>query len=70
MDENKLAMLEDEMGRFHWSVKKANDEYGKDKIKLTGKIGNAQDDLLIAVAMVVYVGRMIIRDPARLEVRG
>lgn len=65
-----MLMLEDQMSRFHWSVKKANDEMGKDKVKLTGKIGNAQDDLLIAVAMVVYVGRMIIRDPGRLETTG
>ena len=65
-----LNMLEDQMGRFHWSVKKANDEHGKDKVKLTGKVGNAQDDLLIAVAMIVYVGRMIIRNPSRLETRG
>lgn len=65
-----LDMLEDQMARFHWSVKKAGDEHGKDRVKLTGKVGNLQDDLLIAVAMVVYVGRMIIRDPQRLEVRG
>ena len=63
-------VLEDQMGRFHWSVKKANDEHGKDKVKLTGKVGNQQDDLLIAVAMIPYVGRMIVRDPSRLEVRG
>lgn len=62
-----MAMLEDEMSRFHWSVKKAGDDHGKDRVKLTGKIGNLQDDLLIAVAMVVYVGRMIIRNPQRIN---
>jgi hypothetical protein len=61
-----LDMLEDQMCRYHWATKKANDEHGKDKSKLTGKVGNQQDDLLIAVAMVIYVGRMIIRDPGRL----
>ena len=62
-----LDMLQDQMSRFHWAVKKGGDEHSKDRVKLTGKIGNQQDDLLIAVSMVIYVGRMIIRDPARLE---
>jgi hypothetical protein len=66
--EAMLDMLEDQMSRFHWAIKKANDEHGTDKAKLTGKVGNQQDDLLIAVAMVIYVGRMIIRDPRRLEI--
>lgn len=65
-----LEMLQDQMARFHWSVKKPNDEMGKERVKLTGKVGNQQDDLLIAVAMVIYVGRMIIRDPGRLENKG
>jgi len=60
-----MDMLEDQMSRFHWATKKASDEHGKDRSKLTGKVGNQQDDLLIAVAMVIYVGRMIIRDPKR-----
>lgn len=65
-----MDMLQDQMSRFHWSVKKPNDEMGKERVKLTGKVGNQQDDLLIAVAMVIYVGRMIIRDPGRLERKG
>lgn len=63
-----LDMLEDQMSRYHWAVKKATDEHGSDKSKLTGKVGNLQDDLLIAVSMIIYVGRMIIRDPKRLEI--
>lgn len=65
-----LNMLQDEMSRFHWSVKKPADEHGKERVKLTAKIGNLNDDLLIAVFMIPYVGRMIIRNPARLDVRG
>jgi hypothetical protein len=65
-----MEMLQDQMARYHWSVKKPNDEMGKERVKLTGKVGNQQDDLLIAVAMVIYVGRMITRDPKRLEAKG
>jgi len=68
--EAMMEMLQDQMSRYHWSVKKPNDEMGKERVKLTGKVGNQQDDLLIAVAMVIYVGRMIIRDPSRLETKG
>ena len=65
-----MDMLRDQMSRYHWAVKKPNDEMGSERVKLTGKVGNQQDDLLIAVAMVIYVGRMIIRDPARLQTSG
>ncbi len=65
-----LDMLEDQMSRYHWAVKKANDEHGEDRTKLTGKVGNLQDDLLIAIAMIIYTGRIIIRDPKRLETQG
>lgn len=65
-----LEILQDQMSRYHWAVKKPADEHGKERVKLTGKVGNKQDDLLIAVAMVIYVGRMIIRDPSRLETKG
>lgn len=65
-----MDMLRDQMSRYHWAVKKPNDEMGEARTKLTGKVGNQQDDLLIAVAMVIYVGRMIIRDPARLQTTG
>lgn len=60
-------MLQEQMARYHWSTKKANDEHGKDRVTLTGKMGALQDDLLISVSMIVYVGRLIIRDPARLD---
>lgn len=64
--EDMRDLLGDQMRQFHWAVKKASDVHGKERVKLTGKIGNLQDDLLIAVAMIVYVGRMIIKNPGRL----
>ena len=63
-----MAMLQEQMLRFHWAVKKGGDEHSKDRVKLTGKVGNAQDDLLIALMMLLYIGRMVIKDPSRLEV--
>ncbi len=62
-----LDMLKDQFLRYHWSVKKATSEHASDKVKLTGKIGNLQDDLLIASSMVLYGGRLITRDPSRLQ---
>jgi len=62
-----LSMLQDQMLRYHWERKKAHDNHGKDRYTITGKIGNAQDDLLISTMMVIYWGRIISRDPRRLE---
>ena len=63
-----LAMLQDEMNRYHWAKRKATDEVmGTDKCKLTGKIGNSQDDLLVALMMGIYVMRLILLNPARLN---
>ncbi len=59
-------VLEDQMLRFHWSCKKANDVHGKDRYSLTAKVGNKQDDLLIAVAMLPYWGRIIMNDRDRI----
>jgi len=60
--------LEEQLLRFHWVVRKPTAEGDVERRKLTGKMGNMQDDLLIAVAMVVYCGRLITRDPARLKI--
>jgi hypothetical protein len=54
-----LDMLMDQMYRYHWERKKAADVVmGKDRYALTGKIGNKQDDLLIALSMIPYWGRV------------
>lgn len=50
-------------------MKKPANEHGDERVKLTGKVGSLQDDLLIAVAMCVYTGRLIQRDPERLNTR-
>jgi hypothetical protein len=60
-------MLQDQMLRMHWEVKRAPDVHGKDRHSLTGKVGNKQDDLLVTVAMVLYWGRNIMQDRSRLE---
>ncbi len=54
-----LDMLREQMERFHWVCKKANSETGKDKYTLTGKMGSAQDDMIVAVMMSVYWPRVI-----------
>lgn len=68
--EDMLDLLQDQALRYHWERKKAVDNFGKDRYTITGKIGNAQDDLLISVMMVIYWGRVISRDPRRLEQQG
>jgi hypothetical protein len=59
-------LLLDQMLRYHWE-KKATDIMGKDRFSLTGKVGNKQDDLLIAMSMVPYWGRIIMNDRDRLS---
>ena len=54
-----LDLLMDQMYRYHWERKQANDVLGKDRYALTGKVGNKQDDLLIAVSMIPYWGRVV-----------
>lgn len=65
--ESMMDLLQDQMLRYHWERKKAPDSMGKDRYTITGKVGSAQDDLLISAMMVVYWGRVISRDPRRLE---
>jgi len=59
-------LLQDQMLRFRWERKAAVDLLGKDRYTLTGKMGSKQDDLLIAVMMALYWGRLVIRDPSGL----
>jgi hypothetical protein len=60
-------MLQEQMCRFQWLVKKPNNDYGEARVKLTGKIGNQQDDLLIGLFMVLYGGRLVTCNPGRLN---
>lgn len=53
-------MLREQMERFHWESKAANDNFGRAKYTLTGKLGDKQDDLLIATFMVLYWGQTIL----------
>lgn len=54
-----LGLLQEQMLRYHWERKPANDVHGKDRYTLTGKVGDQQDDLLISFVMAMYWGRII-----------
>jgi len=60
------ALLEEQTLRYHWEKKPASDAFGKEKVTVTGKLHDKQDDLLIATMMVLYWGRAIMKNPRRL----
>ena len=60
------SLLQDQMLRYHWEKKPAHDHFQSDRHTMTGKQGDKQDDLLIAVMMTIYFGRDIINNPRRL----
>ena len=46
--------LRDQLERYHWEIKQANDAFGKRRITMTGKMGGAQDDLYISTVMLAF----------------
>lgn len=58
--------LRNQLERYHWEVQEAKDAFGKKKITMTGKMGGAQDDLYVAVAMLGFWGKVHRRDAGRL----
>lgn len=46
--------LRNQLERYHWEVKQARDSFGKRRITMTGKMGGAQDDLYVALAMLAF----------------
>ena len=42
------------------------DVFGRERVTITGKLNDKQDDLLIAVMMTLFWGRSIVNDPRRL----
>ena len=57
--------LQEQMLRYHWEEKKASESsMGTNRYKLTAKMGNKQDDLLIACEMVLYWGRIVVNSRA------
>lgn len=69
-EKNVQAMrdtLENQMCRYQWLVRKPTNDHGDPSVKLTGKVGNQQDDLLIALFMVIYGGRLVMCNPGRLQ---
>ncbi len=58
-------LLREQLLRLHYSHKKPTDEFGVERTKLTGKLGNLNDDLGVAVQMLLYWSRLIITEGAR-----
>jgi hypothetical protein len=46
--------LRQQLERYHWEVQEAKDAFGKRRITMTGKMGGAQDDLYVALAMLAF----------------
>lgn len=52
---DKIYMeLRNQLERYHWEIKQARDSFGKRRITMTGKMGGAQDDLYVALAMLAF----------------
>ena len=60
------ALLMEQTLRYHWEKKPANDPFGKERVTVTGKLNDKQDDLLIATMMTLHYGKSILRNPRRL----
>lgn len=50
--------LRQQLERYHWEVQEAKDAFGKRRITMTGKMGGAQDDLYVALAMLAFWGKV------------
>jgi hypothetical protein len=62
-----LALLQEQMERYHYQTDDKLDRNDNRRYKITGKMGHKQDDLLIAFMMCLYWGRAIMRDPRRIK---
>lgn len=59
------AELRQQLERYHWEVQEAKDAFGKKRITMTGKMGGAQDDLYVALAMLAFWGKVHRREAGR-----
>lgn len=50
--DDMIALAREQMERFHWEHKASQDAHGKDRWAMTGKLGEKQDDALLALLMV------------------
>lgn len=57
--EDMIILAREQMERFHWDYKAANDAHGTDRWAMTGKIGEKQDDALMALLMCYTWGNCI-----------
>ncbi len=64
--ETMLSLLMSDWSRLHWETAHAATAFGKDKHKLTAKVGNKSDDLGVATQQLLYYGRLIIANRSRL----
>jgi hypothetical protein len=60
-NEDIRVELQEELQLYHWETEMAKDNFGRDRIVLTGKIGGRQDDLYMAFAMAIFWGKVIER---------
>ena len=58
-DQLMRDMLREQMLRFHWESVQVGDRI---RTKLTAKMGSKQDDLLVAVMMLLHWGRMAMKN--------
>ena len=64
--ENVFFLLTHAYAYAHREIQEAKDAFGKKRITMTGKMGGAQDDLYVALAMLAFWGKVHRREAARL----
>ena len=62
------ATFREQMERFHFAYEEATSIHQNPRQTITGKGGSTeQDDLMIAVLMGVFWGRVVLKDPRRVQ---
>ena len=61
--ERIVYMLQDQFERYHYIEEKAKNPFQKDKVKLHGKSGGKNDDLIMVVMMALTWGKVCLADP-------
>lgn len=65
--ERIMNMLQDQLERYHYIEMKAKNAFGVDKVKLHGKSGGKNDDLVMVFMMALTWGKVCLSDPAVLH---
>jgi hypothetical protein len=61
--EKMIHKLQNQMERYRYVRKEAGDEFGIEKVKLSGKGGGENDDLYITFGMALTFGMVYLLDP-------